>query len=297
MGGSPRATKNVAKNISWGSFPKGFFPRHFLVIYLGVILCEDLLARARSFRDTISGKGRGKGRGRGAGAKAAKEPGEKKGTPKDKKAKKQEEDEGEPKEKEGEEGKLEEEEEAKKPEEDEGEPKEKEGEEGKPEEEEAKKPEEQEGEPKEEEGEEGKPEEKEAKKPEEQKGEPKEKDGEEGKPIEEEAKEKASSASGSSTDHVKCGKAVSKDEPPSAFPETVWTEMKQDICKKLNMGRSVQECYALLENLKHKQHTIKVFNEGLGLCSRCEHRYGCYDCDFVKTLRWALKRENKFLAP
>ena len=55
---------------------------------------------------------------------------------------------------------------------------------------------------------------------------------------------------------------------------------------------SIQSAYAQLTDPFHKKKAIYVYEHGLGLCGTCEWNYGCYQCDVVKTLAWAAKRER-----
>ena len=82
-----------------------------------------------------------------------------------------------------------------------------------------------------------------------------------------------------------------KETYPLVFPVSKWTAQKEKYGLEWNK-MSIQSAYAQLSNPSHKKKAIHVYENGLGFCGTCEWSYGCYQCDFVKTLRCALRRER-----
>jgi hypothetical protein len=86
-------------------------------------------------------------------------------------------------------------------------------------------------------------------------------------------------------------KDLNEAEVKLVFPISEFTEAKEIYCLKLN-NMSIRDSYDKLSDPFHKRKAIHVYETGLNFCGTCEWSYGCYQCDFVKTLRWALKRET-----
>ena len=71
-------------------------------------------------------------------------------------------------------------------------------------------------------------------------------------------------------------------------------EAKAEI-KAEESGNKPDWRYDLLEETARK-HVLKVVQSGLGICSKCRWRHGCYMCDEEKALRYFLGKQG-YLGP